>query len=170
MRVFELMTKRVETLSTAATVSEAAQHMRRKRIRHIVVMEGDKVAGVVSDRDVRSPALLGERVTEVMGEPAIIVRPNETIRAAANRMRRNRVSSLTVVEGGRLVGILTVTDLLDLLGRGIDRASRSCTSTDRSIRQTGRSCARRSMSSSGTGPKRRGGGSGSCSDAAGPVS
>lgn len=118
MRVFELMTKRVETISTSATVGEAAEHMRRKRIRHVVVMDGSKVVGVVSDRDVSTPALLREPVTEVMGEPAIAVGPGDTIRAAANRMRRNRVSSLPVVERGRLVGILTVTDLLELLGRG----------------------------------------------------
>ncbi len=123
MRVFELMTKRVETISKAATVAQAAEHMRRKRIRHVVVTDGGKVVGVVSDRDVRTPALWGEPVTEVMGEPAIAVRPNDTIRAAANRMRGRRVSSLPVVENGRLVGILTVTDLLQLLGRGIDRPS-----------------------------------------------
>jgi acetoin utilization protein AcuB len=118
-----LMTKRVETISTAATVGEAAEHMRRKRIRHVVVMDGGKVVGVVSDRDVRTSALLGEPVTEVMGEPAVAIGPNDTVRTAANRMRGNRISSLPVVEDGRLVGILTVTDLLELLGRGIDRAS-----------------------------------------------
>ena len=122
MRVFELMTKRVETISPDATVADAAAQMRRKRIRHVVVVDGSRVVGVVSDRDVRTPALHGESVTEVMGEPPIVVRPNDTVRTAANRMRRHRVSSLPVLEGGRLIGIVTAGDLLKLLGRGVDRA------------------------------------------------
>jgi acetoin utilization protein AcuB len=121
MRVFELMTKRVETISPDATVADAAAQMRRKRIRHVVVVDGSRVVGVVSDRDVRTPALHGESVTEVMGEPPIVVRPNDTVRTAANRMRRHFVSSLPVLEGGRLIGIVTAGDLLKLLGRGVDR-------------------------------------------------
>jgi acetoin utilization protein AcuB len=128
MRVFEVMTKPVETISPTTRVSEAAARMRRKRIRHVVVVNAGKVVGVVSDRDVRTPALLSEPVTEVMGDPPIVVGPNDTVRAAANRMRGNRVSSLPVVKDGRLVGIVTVADLLGLLGRGPDRATPSARS------------------------------------------
>src|SRR5262245_16937716 len=121
MRIHEIMTKRVETISPTWTVEEAVDLMRTKRIRHLVVKADGKVVGVVSDRDVHFPALFGERVNEVMTEPAVTIGPNDTVPVAANRMRSHRVSSLPVVERDELVGIVTVADLLQVLGCGVDR-------------------------------------------------
>jgi len=121
MRIHEIMTKHVETIPPTWTVDETADFMSQKRIRHLVVKADGKIVGVVSDRDVHFPALFGETVTEVMTEPAITIGPNDTVRTAANRMRNRSVSSLPVVEQGNLVGIVTVADLLHVLGGGADR-------------------------------------------------
>jgi acetoin utilization protein AcuB len=118
MRICEIMTKEVETVRPTATVRDAADLMRRKHVRHLVVKKDGKVVGVVSDRDVTVPSFFGEPLAEVMTGPALTIRPNETVGTAANRMRRNRVSSLPVVERGELVGIVTVADLLQVLARG----------------------------------------------------
>src|SRR5262245_17772694 len=105
MRVDEIMTNDVVTASTTTTVIEAADRMRRKHIRHLVVRKDGRVVGVVSDRDVNVPSVFGERLTEVMTEPAVTIGPNDTVRTAADRMRRRGVSSLPVVDRGELVGI-----------------------------------------------------------------
>src|SRR5262245_18836489 len=118
MRISEIMSKEVETVGPTCTVDEAADLMRQKHIRHLVIARDGDVLGVVSDRDMRSPRLFGERLTDVMSDPAITIRPNDTVRTAANRMNRRRVGSLPVVERGKLVGIVTVTDLLRVLSRG----------------------------------------------------
>src|SRR5262245_24214554 len=121
MRIREIMTKHVETIPPTWSVGEAADLMRQKRLRHLVVKSNGAVVGVVSDRDVSFPSLYGEPVSEIMSEPVVTIGPNDTVPTAANRMRRRTVHSLPVVEHGELVGIVTVADLLQVLGRGVDR-------------------------------------------------
>jgi acetoin utilization protein AcuB len=117
MRIYDVMTKKVATVPPTSTVDEAADLMRRKRIRHLVVSTGDRVDGVVSDRDVHFPALFGEPIADAMTGHAVTIGPNESVQKAAKRMRTRRVSCLPVVERGKLVGIVTVSDLLHVLER-----------------------------------------------------
>ena len=121
MRVQDIMTKRVETISAGESVIAAAERMRRARIRHLVVMRGEELAGIVSDRDIR---LFGpgtaERVEDVMTAPAIAATAETTVRRAANLLRGRSIGCLPVMDGGRLVGIVTTTDLLERIGRGAD--------------------------------------------------
>jgi acetoin utilization protein AcuB len=56
-----------------------------------------------------------------MSEPVVSGHPEMTLRQAANRMRGRSIGCLPVVEGDDLVGIVTTTDLLELLGRGLTR-------------------------------------------------
>ena len=56
-----------------------------------------------------------------MTSPAVTASPRMTLRQAANLLRGRTIGCLPVVEGGKLVGILTTTDLLELIGRGIER-------------------------------------------------
>ncbi len=120
MRVQDFMTKRVETMSTGESAAEALSRMRRKRIHHLVVTRGKEILGVVSDRDLSDRSAEGreETVEQVMTAPAATASPKMSMRQAANRMRGRGIGCLPVVEGGKLVGIITTTDLLDLVGRG----------------------------------------------------
>ena len=99
--------------------------MRRSRIHHLVVMADSQVVGVLSDRDAggRSGAVMRDRsrVSDLMSTSVVTVDSETTIRRMANLMRGRTIGCLPVVDGKRLVGIVTVTDLLELLGRGIDR-------------------------------------------------
>jgi CBS domain-containing protein len=123
MRVQDVMTRRVETISEGESVSDARERMRRRRIRHLVVLRDHRVAGVVSSRDLDSVDLSrgAPLVEEVMASPAVSVSPDATLRQAANLLRGRTIGCLPVMEEDRLVGIVTTTDLLELIGRGVER-------------------------------------------------
>jgi len=126
VRIFEVMTKEVETVAPTLIAAEAAERMRQNRIRHLVVKDGRTIVGVLSDREVRgrgAAQLTQQTVADLMTRSAASIGPRDTVRAAANLMRGRTIGCLPVVERERLIGIVTVTDLLDLLGRGVDRST-----------------------------------------------
>jgi CBS domain-containing protein len=128
MRVFEVMTEGVETVSPAMPASDAWELMKRKHIRHLVVTVGANIVGVLSERDTGSRlgarARVGHTVADFMTSPVVTIARTDTLRAVANLMRGRTIGCAPVVEGRRLVGIVTVSDLLEALGRGIDRPLR----------------------------------------------
>ena len=125
MRVQDVMTEGVHTVSPAIPAEDAWNLMRTKRVRHLVVTDGGRVAGILSDRDVggrKGPAVRRNRtVAELMTAHVVTVPPATTLRKAANLMRGRSIGCLVVTERERIVGIVTVADLLDLLGRGAER-------------------------------------------------
>jgi len=123
MRVNDVMRRRVLTISPEESAADVVARMRQARIHHLVVQRGREILGIVSDRDF---ATLGERagmqtVESCMSAPVAVAAPTTTIREAANLMRGRSIGCLPVVEDGRLVGIVTTTDLLTLIGRGAER-------------------------------------------------
>lgn len=123
MRVRDVMTRGVETISAADSALAARERMRSKRIRHLVVIDGQELAGVVSSRDLDAIGLTpgGLLVGDLMTSPVKSVSPDATLRQAANVLRGRSIGCLPVIEEGKLVGILTTTDLLELIGRGVER-------------------------------------------------
>ncbi len=125
MRVLDVMTKDVETISPANAAEDAWELMCRCGFHHLVVTRGSRVVGIFSDRDAggRRGASLrrGRTVEELMTTHVVTVEPTTTVRKAANLMRGRSIGCVVVTERGRVVGIVTVTDLLELLGRGSDR-------------------------------------------------
>ena len=128
MRVSEIMTKNVQTVPPAMPADEAWDLMRRKGIRHLVVAENGEIQGILSERDAGGRGGAGlrarTRAVDLMTAPIVTVAPEETVRRAANLMRGRTIGCLPVVARGRLVGIVTTSDLLTMLGRGIDRPAR----------------------------------------------
>ena len=131
MRVQDVMTEGVETVSPGIPAGDAWVLMRAKRIHHLVVTEGRRVVGVLSDRDaggLRGQSVRRNRtVAELMTGRVVTVPPSTPVRKAANLMRGRSIGCLVVTDGARIVGIVTVSDLLELLGRGADRAVVSTT-------------------------------------------
>jgi len=121
IRLRDIMKERVESISPSESAESARSRMRLNRIRHLVVMDRGSVVGVVSDRDLKgSPELRGfERVGDVMTARVVSASPEMTLRQAANRLRGRSIGCLPVMDEERLVGIVTTTDLLELLGRGV---------------------------------------------------
>jgi len=126
MRVQDIMSTDIKTIEPGAGLEEARSLMREHRIHHLLVFTGGEVVGIVSDRDlaersqVRKGADIGA-VAGVMSEDVVSASPQTTIRQAANLMRGRGIGCLAVVDGDRPVGIVSTTDLLELLGRGLDR-------------------------------------------------
>jgi len=122
MRVYEVMSKAVETVKPAVHASEAKTRMRHKKIHHLVVTEGSQLQGVVSDRDLggpKLPKLLGKwTVGDLMTGPVVTVTTRTPVRRAAALMKGRSIGSLVVTSAnGKVAGIVTVSDLLELLER-----------------------------------------------------
>ena len=124
MRMQELMKRRVETVSAKTSANDARMRMRVARIRHLVVTEGTRVVGVLSERDL-GPGMepLTSTVGDVMTAPVVTAAGRTTLREAANMLRGRTIGCLPILEKERLVGIVTTTDLLELLGKGAERPS-----------------------------------------------
>ena len=127
MRVFEIMSDAVQRVAPTVSASDAIELMGMKRIRHLVVAEGSTLTGIVSERDLGGRNGASGRkdrtVAEMMTRPVVTVARDTPVRKAANLMRGRSIGCLVVTDKGRIVGIVTAADLLELIGRGSDRAS-----------------------------------------------
>ena len=127
MNVRGLMTTNPITVGPETPVLDARQLMIDKRFRHVLIAEGPKLLGIVTDRDIRlnlpSPAtslsvweinylLARLTVASVMTKSLVTVSPRQDTRDAARLMLDHKIGALPVVDGGQLVGIITETDLL----------------------------------------------------------
>jgi CBS domain-containing protein len=99
--------------------------MRRGRIRHLVVMERGRLVGVLSERDLGGRAGADTRkrrkVQDLMTPHVASAVPETTVGEAAELMREQLIGSLPVLDGDRLVGIVTATDVFDALGSAATR-------------------------------------------------
>lgn len=123
MRIQDIMTRDVATIGADADATDAWNEMKARAIHHLVVKDGPRVVGVVSERDLggaRGPRQ-GTAVATWMARHPVCVAPKTTVRQAAARMKARSIGSLLAMDGDELVGIVTVSDLLDLLGRGTEK-------------------------------------------------
>lgn len=116
--VDSLMRRSVTTTGPDTTLAQARDLCRSLDVRHLPVVVGeDQLVGMLSDRDLRRAQGQGRAadtpVEELMSRDLVIIGPNEGVRRAAELVLISKVSSLAVVNDGRLVGLLTVTDLVD---------------------------------------------------------
>jgi CBS domain-containing protein len=115
-----LGTKGREVISVTAgqRVSEAVALLATRRIGAVPVMDGASVVGVFSERDVihaiaaLGAAALERTVGEVMTAPAITVAPGEPAIGALSLMTRRRVRHLPVLDGGTVIGVVSIGDLV----------------------------------------------------------
>jgi len=118
------------TVTTDATLARARELLHSHRIRHLPVVEGQRLVGILTDRDIRqaSPssasgvtadqtvAFLAQiPVASAMVTDTRTVSPYTTVEEAARLMIEHKIGCLPVTEGGRLVGIITETDILGIL-------------------------------------------------------
>jgi acetoin utilization protein AcuB len=126
MLVRSRMTSHVHTVTPTTTIADALALARAERIRHLPVVEQQRLVGIVTERDLRSavpPAwaddreeykrsVTSKRVREVMTSAVITAAPTTPVEQASQLMYENRIGCLPVVDGHQLVGIITETDLL----------------------------------------------------------
>jgi len=122
MRMRDIMTAGVVTIGPDEPLSAARAKMRWHRIRHLVVVDGGHVVGIISERDFGRARGGGDlNVQDVMSTDVVSAAPATTLRQAANLMRGHTIGCLLVVEDEKLLGLVTTTDVLDQLGRGAIR-------------------------------------------------
>jgi CBS domain-containing protein len=108
----------VVTLTADHTVADAVKLLAERRIGAVPVMRGDQVVGIFSERDVihcvasQGAAALNGPVGEAMTAPAITVARDEAVLGALTLMTQRRIRHLPVVEGGRLIGFVSIGDLV----------------------------------------------------------
>ena len=135
MKVRDVMTEHVLTIEADAPVSQAHAWMRERAIRHLPVMRDGALVGVLSERDVFLLLSLsgveaeGESVEEAMTDVPFSVGPDDALAAVTREMAARKYGCAVVVEGHRVVGILTavdalrgLSDLLDALAPSEGRA------------------------------------------------
>lgn len=127
MTVEQRMTRDAITLTPDQSLRDAIGLMQRHRIRHVPVVTGQAVVGILTDRDLKraTPSLLSgidrasfdrvldqTLVEQAMTRNPFTVTPSTSVRDAVKVMVDRKFGALPVVEGGRLVGIVTSTDFL----------------------------------------------------------
>jgi CBS domain-containing protein len=125
MRAMDFMTDEVRTVVPSEPADHAWEVMEHNGIHHVVVAEGRRVVGILSDADLGGPhgesVRAGRTAGELMKTQVTKAGSKTTVREAANLMRGTSSGCLLIVYSGRLVGILTALDLLELLGHGVER-------------------------------------------------
>lgn len=101
-----------------ALVIDALQLMAEKEVGALVVLEGNQVVGILSERDyARKVSLLGKSskttpVREIMTEKVVFIRPEQTVEDCMALMTNKRIRHLPVMEGERLVGVISIGDVV----------------------------------------------------------
>ena len=108
----------VHAIGPAASVYEAVKLMADKNVGALLVMEGGKVVGIVSERDYARKVVLLARssqdtpLSEIMSSPVMYVHPQQTSDECMALMTENRLRHLPVMQGDRLVGLVSIGDLV----------------------------------------------------------
>jgi CBS domain-containing protein len=114
--VADHMTRSLLTLSAEATIGEAASAMAERGVGAVVVLEGDTIAAILTERDVMKAVAAGQdgsaSVTDWMTRHPDTIEPDDTTDHAASLMIHGGFRHLPVVDGGKVVGIVSIRDLM----------------------------------------------------------
>ena len=108
----------VQTITPSASVFDAVKLMAEKSIGALLVMEDQKIDGIITERDyARKIVLMGRSsketpVREIMTSPVMYVRPDQTNEECMALMTDNRVRHLPVIDDGKLIGLISIGDLV----------------------------------------------------------
>ncbi len=126
-KVQDIMTRDPHTLEADDVLDLADDLMTMARVRHIPILAGGKLVGIVSQRDLFFSALVKAlglqqreqkdlmktiRARELMSQPVITISPGASVKEAARLMGENKIGCLPVVKGKQFVGLVTETDSL----------------------------------------------------------
>jgi len=118
VEIRDVMVDKVITIAKDATLEEAVKLMNEYEIGCLIVMENKKPVGIMTERDLlkrvlsKSKQLGKKKVTEVMSENLVSVSPQIEIEEAARLMYEKKIKKLPVIEKGKLLGLVTLTDIL----------------------------------------------------------
>jgi len=119
LKIENVMVVDVVTVEAEATIGEAVELMNKNEIGCLVVVdEEEKPVGIITERDLLKRVLakrkdpVRSKVKDIMSKPLITGTPHMDIEAAVRLMFKHKIKKLPVVENGRLIGLVTLTDLV----------------------------------------------------------
>jgi len=115
--VKDIMSKPVVVVEENKSARVAGELMKKKRKGALVVVKKDKPVGILTDSDLIRKVVAKNlkpsevKVKDIMSKPLVTINPNENIIEASRKMKRSNIKRLPVVEGGKVVGLLSLTDI-----------------------------------------------------------
>ncbi|MEZ4229383.1 MAG: CBS domain-containing protein [Polyangiaceae bacterium] len=119
--ISEFMTAQPHSIGQEQTLAAAADQMRKLNVRHLPVLHGGKLVGLLSQRDIHLVQTLPDidpeqvKVEEAMTAEPFQVAPGDTLAGVARTMADNKYGAAVVMDGSKLVGVFTTTDALRIL-------------------------------------------------------
>ena len=125
MLVHDWMSSPAVTLPAETRVVDALELMTVRKIRRVPILEEGKLVGILARSDLEtavgpdesSPRRIGVRLGDLMGRSVVTVRPDDRLERAARLMLEHGISGLPVVEEGRVVGLITESDVFEAFTR-----------------------------------------------------
>ena len=115
--VDEVMTIEVVSADHRMAAEEALEFCRRKNVRHLPVLKGDTLVGIVSDRDLRRcigrGQLEGTPIGEIAPDELVTIDPDSKLSGATEMLVRHHIGAIPVIESERLIGLITTADVLN---------------------------------------------------------
>lgn len=122
--VSQIMTRQVVTINFTKSALDAALLMKEKRISSLIVQDNDdKTLGIITERDFVKRVCADDKrssevkISELMSKIQTFAQPDTPVDVAVQRMINNRIRRLPVISDGKVIGIITVTDLAKELRR-----------------------------------------------------
>lgn len=118
IKVHEIMSNRVISCGPNTTVADAARKMREEDVGSIIIVESKRPIGIVTREDITNRVAAEDKqpskvlVKEIMTSPVVTVSPDETIIEVAKKMNKYGYERMPVKELGKLVGFISVRDIL----------------------------------------------------------
>ena len=125
MRVSDIMTEAAVSDQADDTLAEAARKMWEQQTGSLIVMDGETLAGIITERDILKAVATGTelektRVDDVMVRELVTIHPGASLREAARVMTDRWIRHLPVIDQGKLVGIISQRDLAGILGTALN--------------------------------------------------
>jgi acetoin utilization protein AcuB len=118
MRLKDIMSTNIESVGSGQSLERAQKRMQARGIHHLMVTKRGRVIGIISTDRVEARLAEGaEKVEEALSHRVPAGTPDMTVSQAARLLRGRSAGALPVFDGQRLVGIVTISDLLDVLAR-----------------------------------------------------
>ena len=117
IKVEDIMKNQIISIDSSLAIQDAAKMMADSKVGCLVVIDKNKPVGILTERDFVTKVALFEKssatpVQEIMSFPLVSISPKETVEKLSNLMKEKKIHKVPVVDGDRLVGIVTATDLI----------------------------------------------------------
>jgi signal-transduction protein with cAMP-binding, CBS, and nucleotidyltransferase domain len=123
--VSDIMKKKIISIDETETIKKAASMMTEAEIGSIIITKDNIPVGILTERDfvtkIASKEIsLSVPVSQVMTHPLLVIAPNQTVWEVAEIMKNMRIHRVAVQEGGKIIGMVTTTDLVKIVSIGSD--------------------------------------------------